>query len=171
MPVYVIENLESGLMKIGHSAEPARRLNGLQTATPDDLCIVFLFDGGEKEEKMLHKAFAQYRHRGEWFKMSMDQIRAHGLDLTELPVPESRFKRLEKRRRKDLAQLDALAANDGPLTNTERQRRYLARHRIMKDALTEVVKNASSIEHAHYIARVAFDKMGINKKEKLCSEP
>lgn len=68
--VYFIQAREGGLIKIGRSDDPARRLREFQAGCPVDLVLLFAgrcvdFNIDETE---LHNRFAEYRVRGEWFE-------------------------------------------------------------------------------------------------------
>lgn len=65
--VYVAQAITSGFVKIGYSRTPAARLQGLQTATGDDLRLVALLPGSRSLERALHRKCSDLRRRGEWF--------------------------------------------------------------------------------------------------------
>lgn len=73
--VYLIQASESKNLKIGFSSNPDRRIKKLQTGNKEKLSMIGLIRGGAKTEKMLHKMFASYRERGEWFRNS-EEIRS-----------------------------------------------------------------------------------------------
>lgn len=54
-------------VKIGCSADPKRRLAGMQTSHSGVLEILWQAPGGAALEAALHERFAQRRVRGEWF--------------------------------------------------------------------------------------------------------
>lgn len=66
--VYVIRCEQ--FVKIGKTTQKENRLATMQTANPFDLVTVAIIDAddGDGLEKALHKRFARYRHRGEWFR-------------------------------------------------------------------------------------------------------
>ncbi len=70
MPVYAIAALGQGLVKLGKAGNVARRLAGLQTASPVPLTLLKVFDGYADEELELHERFAAHRHHGEWFELA-----------------------------------------------------------------------------------------------------
>lgn len=72
--VYFIVNEARSAVKIGFSTDPESRLHQLEEGTIDDLKIIALFPGGRKEEALLHKKFAKFRIRREWFIFS-DEIK------------------------------------------------------------------------------------------------
>lgn len=89
MSVYFIRD-ESGLVKIGHARNPWQRLQDLQVASPTQLAIVRVVDGGQKTEKWLHKRFAGHHVRGEWFAFADEMLSVVPPD--ELPPPAPRRK-------------------------------------------------------------------------------
>ncbi len=74
--VYFILNRQRGVVKIGFSIDPERRLTALEEGTVDDLELIGITLGGRKEELIIHKKFAQYWIRREWFVYS-DEIKAY----------------------------------------------------------------------------------------------
>lgn len=66
--VYVIRCEQ--FVKIGKTTQKENRLATMQTANPFELVTVAIIDpdDGDELEKALHKRFARYRHRGEWFR-------------------------------------------------------------------------------------------------------
>lgn len=71
MPVYVIQAGDGGPCKIGHTSDVSRRLANMQISTHAQLRLVAVYEGGEPEERALHKQFAAVRLRGEWFKLRL----------------------------------------------------------------------------------------------------
>lgn len=61
-----------GPIKIGYTASTApsdrRRIDDLQTGCPYELVVLRFLPGTRREEKALHKRFADFRMRGEWFE-------------------------------------------------------------------------------------------------------
>lgn len=70
--IYFIGNTDEGFVKIGYSLNDTEgRLNALQSANPHELSVLAIIDKSSHQgESMLHKRFAQYRIRGEWFRLS-----------------------------------------------------------------------------------------------------
>ena len=56
---------QSGLLKIGKAYDPDSRLKSLQAGAGEELEMLAVLD--ENKEAELHKRFAAYRRRGEWF--------------------------------------------------------------------------------------------------------
>lgn len=81
--IYVLlEDGPDGALKIGYSkGEPSiteglkHRLSQLQQGNPRRLAVVALAVGNKQREKELHRAFKQYRVRGEWF-MNLGDVKA-----------------------------------------------------------------------------------------------
>jgi Meiotically up-regulated gene 113 len=66
--VYVFRILESDVVKIGFtSRDPKERLFEVQSGLPHILEIALVLRGNLDLENELHKRFAGYRLRGEWF--------------------------------------------------------------------------------------------------------
>lgn len=78
MFVYVIQAQESGRIKIGISANPAKRLSQVQNGNPEHLRLVGAVPGGRRLESQLHSELAQYRLCGEWFEPSDGVVCAVG---------------------------------------------------------------------------------------------
>ncbi|WWT39894.1 hypothetical protein [Microcystis phage Mwe-JY08] len=90
--VYVI-TMPTGHVKIGISGSPLKRLRTLQTGCPLPLRIVFLMGVPDrlaiKIERAAHKALADYRLNGEWFKVTTEKAisavrRAAGIEGIEI---------------------------------------------------------------------------------------
>jgi hypothetical protein len=78
LAVYFIRNPASHAIKVGRSADPARRLAQLQTASPARLELMGSIPGDEDEEKRIHALF-EFQHErlnGEWFRET-DALVAH----------------------------------------------------------------------------------------------
>lgn len=66
--LYFVFNGVTGLMKIGVSADPCRRLRDLEFSSGMRLQEIGVLAGGEYLERPLHAALARHRVKGEWFK-------------------------------------------------------------------------------------------------------
>ncbi len=67
--VYFIGRADGeGLVKIGYSADPQRRLGDLQTGSPVELAIIDTVPGSEDFEQELHARLSANRRHGEWFE-------------------------------------------------------------------------------------------------------
>ena len=65
--IYFIK-AENGLVKIGKSNKPLKRLGSLQTGSPIKLKIVKTVFGGIYLESLIHCYFSECRKHGEWFR-------------------------------------------------------------------------------------------------------
>lgn len=83
--VYLISGRDA--LKIGFSERHPResRLHELQVASPDALRLAGLILGNAERERQLHRQFARYRIRGEWFANNseiLEYFRTHGVDVS-----------------------------------------------------------------------------------------
>lgn len=65
--VYFIRSGDSGPIKIGVSIDPEKRKSELQTSHAHDLHTLLVIPGTRDTETFLHRRFAEFRLRGEWF--------------------------------------------------------------------------------------------------------
>jgi hypothetical protein len=79
--VYVFYNQSTGLYKIGITNMPRDRKRRLETQSGCFIDTVLLIclqveydESAEFVESYLHKHFAEYRHHGEWFRLSIKQL-------------------------------------------------------------------------------------------------
>jgi hypothetical protein len=80
--VYVMQQGDSDFYKIGWTTdgEISRRLAALQTASTEKLSLVGSFPASSRQtEEALHRLFGPFHQRGEWFRLSREQV-AHLLD-------------------------------------------------------------------------------------------
>lgn len=63
--IYFIES--QGMVKIGVSSNPKRRLAMIATGCPGGCVMLATAEGGPEEETRLHELFSHLRRRGEWF--------------------------------------------------------------------------------------------------------
>lgn len=70
--VYFLRAGESGAVKIGFATDLRSRIRGIETGNHEELHIIAAMNGTAADEKALHKKFAAYRIRGEWFKYAGD---------------------------------------------------------------------------------------------------
>jgi len=89
MAVYMIQPLDTHVVKIGKSDNPAKRLNQLQDAHFLKLSIIRLFGGGLKEEARLLRRFAKHRIRGEWFNLVPEMLGDVGLEETTIEAVQA----------------------------------------------------------------------------------
>lgn len=93
MAVYFIREGHDGAVKIGYSADAARRLVKLQADSSRRATIINQVDGDRNVERWLHWRFRDLRIRGEWFgfdnAMHTIQSELEGVDIAGVP-PESK---------------------------------------------------------------------------------
>lgn len=65
--VYCIINCVRSAVKIGTTKNVRKRLQQLQTASPDELYLHEHIRGGRAKERELHQRYAKLRKIGEWF--------------------------------------------------------------------------------------------------------
>ena len=68
MPIYFIQAVDGGPVKIGFAADPVRRLHDLQVSHHKRLQILRVEDGQAADERRLHQTLSSYRIQGEWFE-------------------------------------------------------------------------------------------------------
>lgn len=84
--IYMIAGL--GVVKIGYTNNPRRRLSMLQTGQAHKLTLLRVFEGGKPEEALLHARFAELRKSGEWFTFSAEMLADVGLvEVRPAPPP------------------------------------------------------------------------------------
>jgi hypothetical protein len=66
--IYFIKDAVTQAVKIGYSKNAKKRLNGLQTATPNQLVLLGTIPGGLEHEAEFHRRFEKLQLQGEWFK-------------------------------------------------------------------------------------------------------
>lgn len=65
--VYCIVNADRSAVKIGTTKNVRKRLQQLQTASPDRLYLHEHIRGDKIKERELHERYAKFRRVGEWF--------------------------------------------------------------------------------------------------------
>lgn len=70
--VYFVRGDRSGLVKIGYSVNPRKRMKGLMTGAAEPLTLLFVIRAPRSRERALHARFAKYRTQGEWFEAGPD---------------------------------------------------------------------------------------------------
>jgi hypothetical protein len=70
--VYFIHAEGTDLVKIGWTADIARRFDQLQTASPHPLRLLAVHAGGREIETLYHRNLQPYRQRGEWFFLTQE---------------------------------------------------------------------------------------------------
>ena len=63
--LYIIQSDLTGMIKIGRSKDPQKRLKQLQTGNPNKLKLIVSFKGDGWKEKILHERLRRYRREGD----------------------------------------------------------------------------------------------------------
>ena len=73
----ILEFSDYDFYKIGVSQNIHKRRKKLQTGNPEDLIVIKTFKSKNpfKLEKMLHMCYSKNRVNGEWFKLSMEEVK------------------------------------------------------------------------------------------------
>jgi hypothetical protein len=71
--IYLVLDEKTGCIKIGRSKNPSARERTLQSENPAHH-MLFFHPGDADLEGQLHRQFAEYQVRGEWFRLSEAQI-------------------------------------------------------------------------------------------------
>ncbi len=75
MAIYFLQGKENaGLIKIGYSATPQKRVKGIQRMSPEPLNILAIIEGDRKKEAAIHSTFAHLRQHGEWFTPAVELL-------------------------------------------------------------------------------------------------
>ena len=82
--VYFLRADGKGNVKIGFTTDIDNRIKTLSTGHFSNLILVAIVPGVPADERELHKRFAKYRVRGEWFKV-IGELKTY---LASLPKPE-----------------------------------------------------------------------------------
>lgn len=72
--VYFIQQGNFPLIKIGWALDAEQRCRGLQCGSPHDLRVLCVVPGPPQLERRMHRRFAQWRARSEWFFASPDLL-------------------------------------------------------------------------------------------------
>ena len=125
MPIYIIRAGADGLVKIGLTQDPDKRLRDLQSGSPAPLTILRLIEGGYETEAWLHRHFAARRQHGEWFTYSDEMLsidpRANGCPSEEISDligsrPADRLREARREAGFETAAAFALAVGVKPVT-------------------------------------------------------
>jgi hypothetical protein len=72
--VYLVQCSATGLVKIGMAADVMARVRDMQTGSSSELVPLLDVAGGRDLERELHLNFASKRVRGEWFRLTDDDV-------------------------------------------------------------------------------------------------
>lgn len=93
MCVYFIQSIDGGLIKIGYSNNPTKRLRELQLGCPIELCILgIVLDADIDKEYEYHKLFDDFRIYGEWFSPAPSFLEFIHENTTELKTERLKFR-------------------------------------------------------------------------------
>jgi hypothetical protein len=87
MQIYFAADADSRF-KIGVSRNVAERVAGLQTASGGKLELIGAIDGDFPLEKSLHRRFARWHLRGEWFSATREALEEIGCVIASPPKPK-----------------------------------------------------------------------------------
>ena len=65
--LYFIQSDRTGMIKIGRSKDPNKRLKQLQTGNANKLRLIASFRGMGWREKFIHEKLNRWSEEGEWF--------------------------------------------------------------------------------------------------------
>jgi hypothetical protein len=71
--IYIMKDEINGFCKIGRSVNPELRERTLQSEKPS-IKLIYKCKSFVSEENILHKKYNKYRFRGEWFRLTNEQI-------------------------------------------------------------------------------------------------
>ena len=91
--VYVFQMGLAGPLKIGFSTNVGQRLETIQHHSPFDMHRLVAFEGTVEDEAALHRRFAKFRMRGEWFLPASEII---DYCIERDPMYRSKCRRREK---------------------------------------------------------------------------
>ncbi len=70
--IYFIENVTSGIIKIGFTLRLTKRLKALRGTTGENLRVIAIMDGDRRIESLLHWKFSHLKVDLEWFRPGED---------------------------------------------------------------------------------------------------
>ena len=113
MSVYFIQSGSAegnGVVKIGHSSDPDRRIGELQSAVAAPLRLIRLLEGGHQAERAIHGMLAHLHIRGELFEFSEEMLTR---DFGFADVPFHRVLSRRERASEAFAAMRAIKENGG----------------------------------------------------------
>lgn len=87
--VYVAQAGAGGPVKIGWAMDVGERIKRHQTSCPEQVDLIAAFPGTKHLERAIHKRFATYRHRGEWFAPKVVELLEQTIRDTFIPLSVS----------------------------------------------------------------------------------
>lgn len=72
--IYLMFNSKTHLVKIGKSKNPGFREKTLQSEEPE-ITMIAVWEATDQVERNLHQQYQHKRIRGEWFKLSFEELR------------------------------------------------------------------------------------------------
>lgn len=81
--LYIVRHLDTGAIKIGRSANPQKRLNGLKKTFGGRMVLVGMVADAGMDEKILHKNLSAWALGKEWFSPSFEVLQTVLICLTE----------------------------------------------------------------------------------------
>lgn len=72
--VYVVQQNETGPVKVGCTINLHSRINLLTTASAYPIRVLAIERGGRNTERKIHEAISEYRLQGEWFKCTPEVV-------------------------------------------------------------------------------------------------
>lgn len=142
--IYVVGAPCIQAVKIGHAANVADRVAGLQTGSPLPLIVLWQHRtlNPKSVEDTLHKRFRDKRVRGEWFDLGPDAVRIVR-DAVRAVAPPPFTRRFASDAEGAEAVLSALRAADGAVTAQFLAARTNARYMDVRVILARLVKSGS----------------------------
>lgn len=115
MYIYFILAEDAGVVKIGRSIDPCRRLKDMVPHCPITLDLLGSIEGPCKLERQIHTLLIDYHQRNEWFEWN-DRVKGHvsalldgSFDYTILPQDARKAWALERLAASRMAQPRAVA--------------------------------------------------------------
>jgi hypothetical protein len=96
--VYIIQAIGTARVKLGYSIEPEKRLRELQTGSPYELALLSKWRARPATERRLHREFAEYRVKGEWFELPrqlIERLAVSDQETKTLNTSDTKLWRLE----------------------------------------------------------------------------
>ena len=74
--LYIVRETWQGMCKIGIASDIYARMSSLQTGCPQELEVIgfVALKNAKSMELFIHNRYKAFRHRGEWFNLSIEQV-------------------------------------------------------------------------------------------------